>query len=502
MNLTANTILAGKLKLVRQLGEGGMGAVWVAEHLHLGRQVAVKVIASRVLSEPTMRERFETEARATAKVESPHVVQVLDFDYTDAGQPFLVLELLVGETLEDRIQREGPLTLQDAKELLNQTTHALTEAHQAGIFHRDIKAENLFLLARDELFVKLLDFGIALTRDRKSNPEIDLAELSPIGTPLYMAPEQTMMLSPVDERTDLYALGVVLYYALTGHFPYSADTLAVLGLQQQREEFKLPSLHRPDLAPAIDAFFLRALAFPPEERFQTATKMYEAFAKRCERPESVAVLSSRPVMSAKAALQSAPPPRSAQRTARSHSKVALRRRRRLSTVAVGAAIAVGGFFLAPRYVQTAATQRASAAAVWAASRIPSAQVAAATEESGPAPSPERSLLQVGSPIALPLPTTSVVVETTAATMPIATPAVATAKQPATPAHPAKSREELAEAEPTPAAPDETADVAAHAAPEEDRAPKTTTVPTVTDVPATPPPASSGAVDDPLFQLRR
>ncbi len=502
MNLTANTILAGKLKLVRQLGEGGMGAVWVAEHLHLGRQVAVKVIASRVLSEPTMRERFETEARATAKVDSPHVVQVLDFDYTDAGQPFLVLELLVGETLEDRIQREGPLTLHDAKELLNQTTSALTEAHQAGIFHRDIKAENLFLLARDDLFVKLLDFGIALTRDRKSNPEIDLAEQSPIGTPLYMAPEQTMMLTPVDERTDLYALGVVLYYALTGHFPYSADTLAVLGFQQQREDFKLPSLHRPDLGSAIDAFFLRALAFHPEERFQTATKMYEAFAKRCERPENVAVLRSRPIMSAKAALQSDPPPPSAQKTARSLSKVALRRRRRLSTAAVAAVIAVGGFFLAPRYIQTAATQRASAAAVWAASRIPSAQVAAATEESEPAPSPERSLLRVGSPIALPLAKTSVV-ETTAATLPVTTPvAVPAVKQPAAPAHPAKASEEVAEAEPTPTAPDEPANVAAHAAPEEDEAPKTTAAPTATDVPSTPPPAASGAADDPLFQIRR
>ena len=437
-------------------------------------------------------------------------MQVLDFDYTDGGLPFLVLELLVGETLEDRIQREGPLTLEDTKQLLKQITHALGEAHAAGIFHRDIKAENLFLVARDDFFVKLLDFGIALTRDRKSNPEIELAEQNPIGTPLYMAPEQTMMLNPVDERTDLYALGVVLYYALTGKFPYDAETLALLAFQQQRETFKLPSELRPDLGPAVDAFFLRALAFHPEERFQSASKMYDAFAKTCERPENAAVLRSRPIMSAKAALQSAPPPAHAKVTSRSQSKsIILKRRRRLSTVAVAAAVAVGGFFLAPRWVHTAASQQASAAAVWAASRVPSAQVAAATSEA-PVASPERDLLDVSSPIALPLGAKTSVVETTAATVPVATtptsaPAPAT-KETTTPAssHHAKAaaKEEVAIAsEPAPAATTEAAPPPAQPA-QEETTPKAPAAPTATDVPPAPPPASSGAVDDPLFQIRR
>lgn len=396
LNLTPNQILANKYKLVRRLGEGGMGTVWIADHLHLERQVAIKVISNRVISDPTVRQRFETEARATAKVESPHVVQVLDFDYTEAGQPFLVLELLVGETLEQRLSREGVLSISEARELMKQTTHALAEAHRAEILHRDIKADNLFVVARDDLFVKLLDFGICINRDRASMPdsEVDRAELSPIGTPLYMSPEQTLALGTVDERSDLYSLAVCMYYALTGDFPFCADSLAVLAFAQQREDFTLPSVRRPELGAPLDAFFLRAFSFHPEDRFSTAEKMLEAFERACERRSDVAsdVPTLRP-----------PPVRSLAASLRTEMKPRRRKSRKGFLLVSAAALVATGFFLVPRGWLPSAPPAVSSTAAFIASRIPTAQVSAATETS-PNVTIDRDRVETSaSLVALPLP---------------------------------------------------------------------------------------------------
>ena len=430
MDLSPRQVLAGKYRLIRRLGEGGMGCVWVAEQLHLDRQVAIKVIGNRVLSEPSARERFEIEARATAKVESPHVVQVLDFDYTDEGQPFLVLELLVGETLEQRISREGPLSLAEARELLKQTTHALADAHAADIFHRDIKAENLFLVARDELFVKLLDFGIALSRERASMPGPGGApvETSPIGTPLYMSPEQTMTIGTIDERSDLYSLGVSMYYALTGQFPFNAETLAVLSFAQQREDFKMPSRIRPELGPALDAFFMRALAFHPEDRFQSAEKLFEAFDRACERAAYGDGATSADFAS------SSPSTRAAAETLVGGRGKRAARAKRSSIALIAVAAASAGFFLAPRFMQSSVTQSFSKAAVWSASRIPSAKVAAA-EEGGDGNSiePARTLEVSGATVVLPLASATTAPATT---MPSPAPATAATAS----AHDASHRE--------------------------------------------------------------
>ncbi|MEO7113897.1 MAG: protein kinase [Polyangiaceae bacterium] len=423
MDLTSNTILANKYKLVRRLGEGGMGCVWVADHLHLDRQVAIKVISNRVISEPSVRQRFETEARATAKVDSPHVVQVLDFDYTEGGQPFLVLELLVGETLEQRLSREGVLSVSDARELMKQTTHALAEAHGAGILHRDIKADNLFVVARDDLFVKLLDFGIAIRRDRVAMPDsaVDPSELSPIGTPLYMSPEQTLALGPVDERSDLYSLAVCMYYALTGDFPFCADSLAVLAFAQQRGDFVMPSTHRPELGPAVDAFFLRAFAFNAADRFSSAQKMFEAFEKACDRlpvaHSDAAMVLPRPVKSTvvkslAASLNTEITPR------KSHAP---RRSRRGIALVCTAALVATGFYLAPRGWLPSAPAVVTTTAAYVASRIPTGQVSAATEPTVATAIDREQAQTRASMIALPLPArlTNVVASNVVATNVIA-----------------------------------------------------------------------------------
>lgn len=277
MSLQAGAVLARSYRLLHTIGEGGMGRVWVAEQLALDRRVAVKVLSDEAIQSQAALELFHREARATAKVDSAHVVRVLDFDVTDQGWPFLVLELLVGETLEERVQRIGALPLDDVREMIDQTCHALAAAHGCGILHRDIKAENLFLQAGKRVDVKLLDFGIALHKNGTGGPR----QIGPVGTPQYMSPEQ-MLGTAVDERSDLFSLGVCAYYALTATFPYPGETVAEIGCALSRGVFAPPSFYRPGLPSGLDAWFQKALAIPVEERFTSPQEMSEAFARAIE----------------------------------------------------------------------------------------------------------------------------------------------------------------------------------------------------------------------------
>jgi len=255
-----------------------MGRVWVAEQLALDRKVAVKVLSDEAIQSQAALELFYREARATARVDSPHVIRVLDFDVTDQGWPFLVLELLVGETLEDRVQRCGPMPLGDVREIVEQTCSALTTAHDCGILHRDIKAENLFLQRSlgKRIDVKLLDFGIALFKTSAHGAH----QAVPVGTPQYMSPEQ-MLTVELDERADLFSVGVCAYYALTGTFPYKGNSVAEIGCALSRGTFIPASTLRPGLPMELDAWFERALAIPVDRRFATAEEMASAFAEAC-----------------------------------------------------------------------------------------------------------------------------------------------------------------------------------------------------------------------------
>ncbi|HEY2367109.1 MAG TPA: serine/threonine-protein kinase, partial [Polyangiaceae bacterium] len=254
--MEAGEVLAGAYRLLHPIGEGGMGRVWVAEQIALERRVAVKILSAELVGRDVGCELFEREARATARVDHPHVVRVVDYAVTPEGVPFLVLELLWGETLEERIQRSGPLALADVRVLLDQTADALAFAHEAGILHRDIKAENIFLQhrARPVIDVKLLDFGIAFQRAR---PMLHATGI--VGTPAYMAPEQING-AEVDERCDLFSLGVCAYYALTGEFPYRGDSVEQLVLSLSTGVFVPISKLRPDLPAGLDAGLARAIA--------------------------------------------------------------------------------------------------------------------------------------------------------------------------------------------------------------------------------------------------
>ncbi|HEU4536389.1 MAG TPA: serine/threonine-protein kinase, partial [Polyangiaceae bacterium] len=270
------------MRLVRLLGAGGMGSVWVADHLRLGTQVAVKFLSPALAKEAGPIMRFQHEAMAAAHIKSPHVVQVFDQGVFDGESPYMVMELLEGEDLSRRLAREGPLPPALLARVVAQTCKALGRAHAAGVVHRDVKPDNIFLVDQDgEPFVKVLDFGIAKRTDAPT--AMGLTDTgSMIGTPYYMSPEQMLDLKQVDFRADLWSLGVVAYHCLIGQVPFEGKTIGGLCVAIEKGIFVPPSRLRPGLSPAVDAWFLRALHRDPAERFASAREMGDAFVAAVE----------------------------------------------------------------------------------------------------------------------------------------------------------------------------------------------------------------------------
>ncbi|WP_437475781.1 serine/threonine-protein kinase [Sorangium sp. So ce1014] len=266
------------LRLARELGKGAMGSVWVADHLALGTQVAVKFMSPAYADQSGFVERFRREAMAAAQIKSPHVAQVFDHGVMQEGVPYIVMELLEGEDLKSRIQRLGALPPVEVTTIVSQTAKALGRAHQLGIVHRDIKPDNIFLLdVEGEVFVKVVDFGVA--KRVQGAPQGDLGMTSTgsvLGTPLYMSPEQLLSAKHVDFRADLWGLAVVAYHALTGQVPFVGETLGALSVVLHTGIFTRPSALRPELSPALDAWMKKALALDPAARFGSARQMAEA----------------------------------------------------------------------------------------------------------------------------------------------------------------------------------------------------------------------------------
>ncbi len=264
------------VKLVRPLGEGGMGSVWVAEHTSLHTEVVVKFMSEALVSNKEASARFSREAAAAAQVKSPHVVHMIDHGITSEGTPYIVMELLVGEELSKRLARLRTLPPTEVVAIVAQVAKALARAHALGILHRDIKPENIFLcdVEGGETFVKLLDFGIA--RARLDNVSSATTTGQVVGTPSYMSPEQILGTKEVDFRTDLWSLAVVAYEALTGEKPFKGTTVGSLTLELHNGQLPIPSLVNPTLSPDIDAWFLRACRRDPQERFGSAKELSAA----------------------------------------------------------------------------------------------------------------------------------------------------------------------------------------------------------------------------------
>ncbi len=261
------------ITLVRLLDRGSMGSVWVADHAGLGAQVAVKLMSPEIAGQPELVTRFTREAHAAANLRSPHVVQVFDHGIAADGTPYIVMELLDGESLQKRLKRERSLDAAETAQIIGQTCKALAKAHQLGIVHRDIKPANIFLVEADgDVFVKLLDFGVA----KMLGGDFSMTRTNEkVGTPYYMCPEQLISAKHVDLRADIWSVGVVAYHCLVGRVPFRAATFGDLCLVVSRGVFDPPSAVRPELSPRVDTWFLRALAKKPADRFESAKQAAE-----------------------------------------------------------------------------------------------------------------------------------------------------------------------------------------------------------------------------------
>lgn len=280
--LSAGSVIAGKYRLLSLVAEGGMGVVWRAEDLLLAAPVAIKLLHARNLHEPETRARFEAEAAIGAQLRSPHVVQIFERGVDRAsGLPFIAMELLEGESLQERLERAGPLATRELVRVVSQVAQALTRAHALGIVHRDLKPANIFLVREgDTQLAKVLDFGIAKRLSSTSTPARTLTG-NLLGTPTYMSPEQLMGSRRVDHRSDLWSLGVIAVECLTGRLPFEADHLAGLALAICQGRYLLPS-SLAAVPPGFDAWFLKASASAAEARFDSAALLAEALRQVCE----------------------------------------------------------------------------------------------------------------------------------------------------------------------------------------------------------------------------
>jgi serine/threonine-protein kinase len=269
-----------------------MGAIWRAEHLVLCAPVAIKLIDPEIAGHEETLARFMREAQSAASLRSPHVVQILDYGVDDKT-PFMVMELLEGETLAERLKRTGRLTPAETARFITHVARAINRAHDAGITHRDLKPENVFIVHNEDAEIaKVLDFGVAKVEKATLGPKGERTRTgSLLGTPYYMSPEQAQGNKDVDFRSDLWALGVIAFECLTGQRPFESEGLGDLVLQICVRDMPVPSELAP-LPPEFDAWFMHACARDPEERFQSAREMAEALREALgETRETVVTLS-------------------------------------------------------------------------------------------------------------------------------------------------------------------------------------------------------------------
>jgi serine/threonine-protein kinase len=277
----AGSILGRRYRVDAVIASGGMGAVFRATHLALGHEVAIKVVHERVLNDDALR-RFAREARLCARLgeTSRNIARVVDYG-AERGRPYLVMELLRGEDLRERLERERVLPPSLVLNIVTQLCDALEVAHEEGVVHRDVKPANIFLARTGstrapELTVKLMDFGVATLTS-----ELTMRNGMVLGTPAFMAPEQIEG-EPVDARADLWAVAAVAYRMLTGHYPFGCGSVAEVGNAIVEDEPTPPTKHVCDLPDSIDAWMQRALAKDREERFATAAELASELAEALE----------------------------------------------------------------------------------------------------------------------------------------------------------------------------------------------------------------------------
>lgn len=273
----AGLIVAGKFRLDALIGQGGMGSVWSATHLGLGNRIAIKLVSREFVRSPDALRRFDAEAKAAARLQSRHVVQVHDSGTLDEGTPYIAMELLAGQNLQSRIEATGPVSLAESVNILAQSCKGLGRAHALGIVHRDIKPDNIFLAQSpddDGYTVKILDFGVAKLSQASDRDGSTTKTGTVLGTPLYMSPEQARGLRGIDHRTDIYSLGLVAYTMFTGKLAFNGESFGDILLKICTEP--LPRIGASvSVPPTLDTWFDRVCARDPAARCASTKEFIE-----------------------------------------------------------------------------------------------------------------------------------------------------------------------------------------------------------------------------------
>jgi eukaryotic-like serine/threonine-protein kinase len=272
--------LAEKYRIEKLIKRGGMGAVYRGKHVLMDKTVAIKVLRPSLAGDDVVVARFSREAKAASRISHPHAVSVTDFGESENGVVFLVMEYLDGRTLKDIIRSEGPMSLDRATEIVRQISGALDAAHLQGVVHRDLKSDNVMLSQTNGGdWAKVLDFGIAKIQEPAGVRDHDITAANlVIGTPQYMSPEQCSQTGPIDARSDIYSLGVILYEMLAGRVPFTGESSTVIMMKQVQDPPPSILTARPELPQEIGKLIERALAKQPADRFQTAGSLFAKLA--------------------------------------------------------------------------------------------------------------------------------------------------------------------------------------------------------------------------------
>ncbi len=360
MNVIEGEVLAGKFRIERVIGRGGMGVVVAATHVHLGERVALKFLLPEALENPEAVQRFAREARAAVRIKSEHVGRVSDVGTLDNGAPYMVMEFLDGIDLSEWLLRRGVLPIEQAVEFMLQACEALAEAHILGIVHRDLKPANLFVIERPDgtLAIKVLDFGISKTAGLANSGASMTKTSAAMGSPLYMSPEQMQSAKDVDPRGDIWALGVVLYELISARTPFPGETIAELVLKVVTAVPRPLAGVSPPVPPRLEAVIFKCLEKEREQRFQNIGELAAALAEFAPR----------------------------------HSKISVRR---IASLMQRAGMSATG----PR--APASSDRGVAPAVPATSTVPAPQTMASWEQTHPTPNRRRNVAIVAMMMAIP-----------------------------------------------------------------------------------------------------
>jgi serine/threonine-protein kinase len=268
-------VVLDRYEVLRRIGSGGMGAVYVGRQKAVGRDVALKILRTDLMSNEHVRERFRREAEIIGKLRHPNTIQLIDYGETPDGLAVMVMELLVGRPLNDRLKESGPLPLAQALEIGIQIASSLAEAHLIGLVHRDLKPANIFLVeVAGQVHAKVLDFGIARILDEEATRLTSTGQV--FGTPRYMSPEQALSTGEVDSRSDIYSLGLIIYECIVGQPPFVAQTsIQYLSAHSSQAPPKLRDSFQ-DAPPELEVLVDRCLAKDPGDRPQSADQVAEA----------------------------------------------------------------------------------------------------------------------------------------------------------------------------------------------------------------------------------